>query len=157
MDKKEAAYKFAIENEIKSKNLYALLAKTCKDSEAKKTFHLLESIEKIHEEKLIKAFKQEFKTTELDIEPNLLPAFTLKKKITDPKSIIEYAIDAEISMADIYHEMAVNEEDSELIQLFRSLEKEEKEHKDLLETEMNRIQGTMVWFDDSELNGLMED
>ena len=155
MNRKEA-YVLAIENEIKSKNLYIILAKSCKNEESVKTFHLLESLEKIHEEKLIEAYKKEFNISTTAFDTNMLPKIDIRRNLSDPKSILEYAMDRELAMADQYEYMASECQDAELRDFFLKLEKEEKEHKELLETEMDRIHGTAIWFDQSELTGLME-
>jgi rubrerythrin len=52
--------------------------------------------------------------------------------------------------------MAEGCKDDELKEFFLNLVKEEMYHKELLETEADRIQGTVTWFDESELSGLME-
>lgn len=155
MDRKEA-YIVAIENEIKSKNLYKLLAKSCNDVESVKSFHLLESMEKIHEEKLIEAYKKEFNLSTVSFDTDLLPKIYVRRNLSDPKAILEYAMDREIAMADQYNYMSEDSKDDDLKEFFMNLVKEEQDHKELLETELDRIQGTVIWFDESELTGLME-
>lgn len=155
MNRKEA-YILAIENEIKSKNLYIVLAKSFKNEESIKTFHLLESLEKIHEEKLIEAYKKEFKLSTVSFDTNMLPKIDIRRNLSDPKNILEYAMDRELAMADQYEYMASGCQDEELQEFFLTLVKEEKNHKELLETELDRIHGSLIWFDESELTGLME-
>jgi len=155
MNRKEA-YIMAIENEIKSKNLYTILAKSFKHEESIKTFHLLESLEKIHEEKLIEAFKKEFKISTTAFDTNMLPKIDIRRNLSDPKNILEYAMDRELAMADQYDDMASECQDEELKEFFLNLVKEEKNHKELLEMELDRIHGSAIWFDESELTGLME-
>ena len=155
MNRKEA-YILAIENEIKSKNLYIVLAKSFKNEESIKTFHLLESLEKIHEEKLIEAYKKEFKLSTVSFDTNMLPKIDIRRNLSDPKNILEYAMDRELAMADQYEYMASGCQDEELHEFFLTLVKEEKNHKELLETELDRIHGSLIWFDESELTGLME-
>ncbi|MBW6515978.1 MAG: ferritin family protein [Candidatus Cloacimonetes bacterium] len=155
MNRKEA-YIFAIENEIKSKNLYKILARSFKNEEIVKTFHLLESLEKIHEEKLIEALKKEFNISETAFDTNMPPKIDIRRNLSDPKNILEFAMDRELAMADQYEDMAAGCQDDELRSFFLKLVKEEKDHKELLETEMDRIHGTAIWFDESELTGLME-
>ncbi len=155
MNRKEA-YTLAIENEIKSKNLYKVLSNCFADEESKKTFHLLESLEKIHEEKLIEAYKKEYDVTTVSFDTNMQPKIDIRRNLSDPKSILEYAMDRELAMADQYEYMAEGCKDDELKEFFLNLVKEEMYHKELLETEADRIQGTVTWFDESELSGLME-
>ncbi len=155
MTRKEA-YIYAIENEIKSKNLYMLLAKSFKNEESVKIFHLLESLEKVHEEKLIEAYKKEFQKSSVFFDADLLPKIDIRRNISDPKTILEYAIDRELATADQYEDMAEDSQNEDLKEFFLSLVEEEKNHKEMLETELNRIPGTVMWFDESELNGLME-
>ena len=155
MNRKEA-YIFAIENEIKSKNLYIILAKSVNNEESKKTFHLLQSLEKIHEEKLIEAYKKEFNISTTTFDTNMSPKIDVRRNLSDPKAILEYAIDRELAMADQYDYMAAECKDDELRNFFLNLVKEEQDHKELLATELDRIHGSMIWFDESELTGLME-
>ncbi|MCB5230784.1 MAG: ferritin family protein [Candidatus Cloacimonas sp.] len=155
MDRKEA-YIFAIESEIKSKNLYALLANSCLNEEAKKTFYLLEKMEGIHEEKLIEAYKKEFNLKSVSFDSTMMPKVDIRRNLSDPKAVLDYAVDRELSMADQYEYMAEQSEDPEMKKFFESLYREELDHKELLETELDRIHGTAIWFDESELNGLME-
>ena len=155
MNRKEA-YIMAIENEIKSKNLYIILARSFRHEESIKTFHLLESLEKIHEEKLIEAFKKEFKISTTAFDTNMLPKIDIRRNLSDPNTILEYAMDRELAMADQYDYMASECQDAELKEFFLNLVKEEKNHKELLEMEMDRIHGSAIWFDESELTGLME-
>ncbi len=155
MNRKEA-YVLAIENEIKSKNLYMMLAKSFKNEESIETFHLLQSLEKIHEEKLIAAFKKEFNTSKTTFDTELLPKIDIRRDLSDPKTILEYAMDRELAMADQYEYMAEESVDGDLKEFFLKLVEEENNHKELLENELDRIQGTAIWFDPSELTGLME-
>jgi len=154
---RQDAYVYAVENEIKSVNLYTVLAKTFSDEDLIKTFNHLASLETIHKDKLIKTYKREFDNQPLIYDEDAMPRINVKRDLTDPANIIEYAIDREITMADQYEFMSKESDKDEIKSFFSSLAEEEKNHRDLLETELNRIQGLMVWFDNSELNGLMED
>jgi len=155
MTRKEA-YVFAIENEIKAANLYRMLEKSFNDEDLGKTFNHLASLEDIHKEKLIKAFEKEFAGEKLTYKENVLPVIHNKRDLNDPVRILEYAVDRENATSDQYESMAKESDDDEIKSFFHGLAREEKEHKELLETEINRIQGTMIWFDSSELNGLVE-
>jgi len=156
MERREA-YKIALENEIKSINLYKILSKSFNDQDIIDTFNSLASLELIHKEKLIQACKKEFGHIPFNYNDNDVPKIDIRRNLSDAKSILEYAIDREIAMADQYKIMAEESEDEMNKKFFLDLVQEEIDHKDLLETELNRIQGSMIWFDDSELNGLMED
>jgi rubrerythrin len=155
MEKKEA-YIFAIENEIKSKNFYAMLARSCKNEESKKTFYMLEKLEAIHEEKLIDAYKKECQVSSPVFDREMMPKIDIRRNLSEPKAVLEYAIDRELSMADQYAYMSETAEDQDMKKFFDSLYKEELDHKELLENELDRIHGIAIWFDESELNGLME-
>lgn len=155
MDRKEA-YIYAMENEIKSANLYKVLANSFEDEELIKTFNSLASFESIHQDKIRDYFAKEFGEVPFTYNKSALPKIDIRHDLSDPKKILEYAIYREIAMADQYEFMADESKDEHIKTFFKTLVMEENDHKEMLEDELNRIQGLMIWFDPSELNGLME-
>jgi rubrerythrin len=153
--KRIEAYVLAIENEIKSTNLYNALKKSFKDESLKKTFHTLGAYEDIHREKLVSAFRREFPKEKLIYDKNVMPKINIKRDLSDPRHIFEYAIDREIAMADQYEDMAEDCTDEDIRAFFLALVAEEKQHQEMLEMELNRLHGTAIWFDSSELDGFM--
>ncbi len=150
-------FNLAIQNEIMSQNLYSALAKSfASNPDISKVLAGLVPLEKIHEEKLRKAFQKEFPgvTPEVDIK---LSHLIKPEDIDDPLAALDFAISREIVAAEIYAKMAASSTDSELMEFLRGLSAEEENHRVLLETEILRIDNLMTWFDPSELNGLVED
>jgi rubrerythrin len=155
MNRKEA-YQMAIQNEILSQNLYEALAKGFKNPDSSSLFIELITLENIHEDKLRIAFHQEFPLGEICIDADLLP-FLKIGDIKEPHQILEFAIAREQAAHDAYQDLAENTADADLQKMLRQLAAEEEGHKELLLTEMQRIQGAVIWYDPSELNGLVED
>ena len=155
MDRKDA-YIFAIENELKSSKLYKILEASFKDEALISTFHTLASFESVHFEKLVEAFRKEYPDCVLRYDHNVKPKIKIERDLSDPRQIFEYAIDREIAMADQYEEMAEGAKESELKAFFLELAGEERNHREMIEMEFNRLHGSAIWFDSSELNGLME-
>jgi len=155
MDKKQA-YVQAIENEIRSQNLYKFMAEHCEDKEKNIFFNLI-PMEKMHEEKMRSFFQREFPGETLKISADLLPK-TQKKidEMKDPKSIFDFAIEREKMAQEAYMDLALNCDDEEMKTFFKQMAEEEKNHADILFTEIEKLENTMIWFDESELNGLME-
>mgnify|MGYP003789717295 CR=1 FL=1 len=155
MDKKQA-YIQAIENEIRSQNLYQFMAVHCENKE-KNIFVNLIPMEKMHEEKMRSFFYKEFPGETLNISADLLPK-TQKKidEMKDPKSIFDFAIEREKMAQEAYMDLALNCDDEDMKTFFKQMAEEEKNHADILFTEIEKLENTMIWFDESELNGLME-
>jgi len=155
MERKDAII-YAIHNEIKSENSYNTLAKVFEDRESKEVFSHLSKIEAIHKDKLIKLFKKEFPEAALDIDRNATFKIPRQEGLKDPVVALQYAIGKEQSAGEGYQKLAELSKDAETTKLFLMLAADEKNHEDLLETEIARLTGSMMWFDVSELGGLME-
>ena len=155
MNRKEA-YLLAIQNEVLSQNLYEALAKGFKNPDTSSLFVELITLEAIHEDKLKIAFHQEFPEEQLNVDPDLLP-FLHIGDINEPKQVLEFAIAREQAAHDAYQDLANSSDDTDLHKLFLQLSADEEGHKELLLTEVQRIQGAVTWYDPSELNGLFED
>lgn len=150
-------FNLAIQNEIMSQNLYAALARSfARNPAISQTFAGLVPLEKIHEDKLRKAFQKEFRGDKPEVDTRL--SHLIKPEdISDPQKALEFAISRELIAAEIYLKMAASATDDELITFLRDLAAEEEGHKTVLETEILRMDNLMTWFDPSELNGLLED
>lgn len=155
MNRKEA-YIIAVENEIRAINLYSILAKSFQDEDLVGVFKSLSQLEKGHQEKIEESYRKEFGDTPFDYNKEALPRFEVKDDLSDPRQVLRYAITKEEDMKENYQKMAAESQQDEIKSFFHDLAAEEQNHKELLEAELNRIEGTMVWFDASELNGLME-
>jgi rubrerythrin len=155
MTRKEALL-FAIENEVKSQNLYRALANAFKDEQSRAMFQNLVPLEKVHEEKLIALYKAENPDEALNINYALIPTPVDGESLDDPQGALKFAIKREHIAREGYLTFAQNAEDGELKQLFEELAAEEANHAELLNDEINRIHGSMIWFDPSELDGFME-
>lgn len=155
MNKKEA-YIQAIENEIRSQNLYKFMAQHCKDTE-KNLFLNLVPLEKIHEEKMRSLFSKEFPNETLELSAELLPKTKANiENMRDPKAVFDFAIEREKLAQDAYKMLAEQCQDDQMRQLFLEMAEEEAKHADLLFSEIEKLVNSMIWFDESELNGLME-
>lgn len=154
MDRKET-FRIAIQSEIHSQNLYLVLAKSFRNSETSAMFQLMIPMEKLHEEKLTTIFESECPGETLDLDPNLIPDID-PGLINDPKSVLEFAISRELTAHAIYIDLAAGTGDPDLKKLLLKFADEELNHKTVLETEIQRLQGMIQWYDPSELNGMME-
>lgn len=155
IDRKEA-YRMAIANEIKSQNLYNLMSKGFKNRpETAVIFNRLVTMEKMHEEKLREAFHNEYPKEGLEFDGNMQFKATADD-IEDPKKVLEFAISREETAGAAYREMADESSDVALKELLTKMASEEEYHKTILETEINMMQGLLIWFDPSELSGLVE-
>jgi rubrerythrin len=119
-------------------------------------FRNLVPIEKVHEEKLIALYRQENPDEKLIIDYALIPTPVDGESLDDPQGALEFAIKRENIAREGYRTFAANAEDGEMKQLFEELAAEEAKHAELLNDEINRIHGSMLWFDPSELDGFME-
>jgi len=155
MERKETI-RLAIQAEIKSQNLYKALAKSFTNPETSTLFQQLVPMEVLHEEKLRLIYAKEFPDSTLELDENLTP--DLKGiKIREAKNVLEYAISREEIAHDIYLALADDTNDAELKNLLYQFAQEELDHKTILFTEIQRLQGMMQWYDPSELNGFVED
>lgn len=155
MNKKDA-YIQAIENEIRSQNLYKFMAQHCKDTE-KNLFLNLVSMEKIHEDKMRALFAKEYPNETLELSAELLPKTKANiESMRDPKAVFDFAIEREKLAQDAYKALAEQCQDDQMKQLFLEMSEEESKHAELLFTEIEKLVNSMIWFDESELNGLME-
>jgi rubrerythrin len=87
---------------------------------------------------------------ELDVD---LRSINLK----DPKEVLDFAITREELAQSIYLDLAESSDDEDLKALFGRFAEEEDQHKTILLTEIQRIQGALEWYDPSELGGMMEE
>lgn len=150
------AYLFAIHNEIKSQNLYSLLAIAFEDTDAKARFQGLEKMERVHEEKVTELFHRRFPGVELKVDREVLPRLRESEQLDDPRHVLEFAISREVEARDGYRDLVEQEDNPEIREIFQQLSAEEENHIVLLEDEIHRLQGSLLWFDESELGGLME-
>ncbi|HPR18830.1 MAG TPA: ferritin family protein [Candidatus Cloacimonadota bacterium] len=157
MKEKKDIYQLVIQEEIKAQNLYSALAKASPNEEIKGIFINLIRMEKNHEEMICELFYSEFPRIELKIDRQLTPDFSGDKNLRNPDKILKYAISKEESAAQTYLELAAQAETNEHKKIFEQFALEEKGHKNILENEILRLGGLLIWFDESELNGLMED
>jgi rubrerythrin len=157
MISRKEAYIIAIQYEIKSQNLYKSLAKSFKQENASKTIQSLVPLEEIHEEKLRSAYEKEFKGESVNVDRSKIVGDIPAQMINDPKSILEFAIGREDLAHDAYIRLAEGCVDPNIRILFEKFAEEESYHKTILQTEIQRIQGLLSWYDPSELNGLVEE
>ncbi|MDN5354037.1 MAG: hypothetical protein PWQ09_793 [Candidatus Cloacimonadota bacterium] len=150
------AIQYAIQNEIKSQNLYKKMAKAFRQSDSGETFKNLVPLEKIHEEKLRKLFHKEYPYSKLQVDSTMLPHLDSNNKIDEPRAAILFAQQREDTAKEGYLELANSSKDPKVKELFNHLAKEEADHHALLQNMLDKMEGTMMWFDESELDGLME-
>lgn len=149
-------YNYAIEQEVKIRNLYLLLEKSFKSEDLQNIFKRLAVIEKGHADKLSKMFKEKFPGESLNVNPDELPAYSNKHDLSDAKSVFLFAIEEEQKAQKKYQELAELETDSNIKEFLRALAEEESKHADLLEKEIEKMEGILIWYDETELNGLFE-
>jgi rubrerythrin len=147
----------AIESEVETQNLYAMLAKAFNKAPSKQTFINLIPLENMHEQKIRQQFGKEFPDEKLTISPDKLPKLAIEERLEEPDQALKFAIAQEERAYYRYKHLAENSDDEDTKKLLLNLAEEESNHKDLLQDELNQLHGTMIWFDSSELNGLFED
>lgn len=157
MESRKEAYLLAIQYEIKSQNLYKSLAKSFSKENIRMTFMNLVPLEEIHEEKLRAAYAREFPGESINIDSSKIVGDIPARTIDDPKTIIEFAIDREQLAHDAYIRLALGCIEPSMRTLFEQFAEEENNHKIILQTEIQRIEGLISWYDPSELSGLVED
>lgn len=151
----QESYKVVITAEIRAQKMYAALAKSFGNSETSSVFTELVMLEKNHEDKVRKLYAEMFPGQTLDlgeIKENELKSVNL----SDPKEVLEFAITREELAHNNYSSLAEQATDPAAKELLLQFAQEESKHKNLLLTEIQRLQGALSWFDPSELNGLME-
>ncbi len=152
----QETYKMVISAEIRAQKLYEALAKSFGKPETKAVFTELVVLEKNHETKVREIYAELFPGEDLTVrveEPIELQGLNLG----DPKAVLDFAIQREDLAAMIYLSLADQTHSFEIKKLLNKFAAEEENHKIVLQTEIDRLQGTLEWFDPSELNGLMED
>lgn len=152
---RQEAFRIAIEAEIRSQNLYKALAKSFRNPESEQAFNLLLSFEEIHEAKMRELFAQEYPHLKLKLMDNLDMELE-GVKLEDPKAVLEFAISREELAQNIYLKLAELTSEGNAKSLLLQFAKEEAQHKEVLFTELERIQGLVTWYDPSELDGFME-
>ena len=152
---RKRTYHVVIEAEIRSQLLYKSMAMSFRSPETSAIFQELMVLEKNHEEKMREAYAKEFPGEKV---PAFSPQIPEIKDITltDPIEVLEFATGREDMAAEIYRNMAAETEDAEIKALLLTFAAEEEQHKQVILAEKQRIQGAMIWFDPSELNGLLE-
>lgn len=153
---KQEMYQMVIEAEIRAQMLYWSLSRAFQNPETSATFQHLVSLEVMHEEYMRKLFAQEFEGQEPVVRQQ--KEVELKGvKLTDPLEVLRFAQTREDLARDAYLEIADYTEDPELKGVMNKFAIQEEDHKQLIQAEIDRLQGTMIWFDPAELSGLMED
>lgn len=153
---RQESYRIVIEAEIRSQNLYKALAKSFRNDETKAVFNELVLLEENHEHKVREAFAVEFPREELHLMDELdleLSGVNLQ----EPQEVLDFAISREELAEGIYKKMAEQTLDPEIKDLLLQFAAEEEDHKTLLLTEIQRLHGALLWYDPSELTGLMEE
>lgn len=155
MDRKEA-YHIAIRAEIRSQILYRALSNSFRNADTKSVFKGLINMEEGHEIKVRDAFQKEFPGEEIKVEGNFdSKSPDLDHK--DPQSVLEYAISREEVAQENYIRLAQNSKDYSLKEMFLHFAAEENGHITLLLALIDQLNGAQIWYDPSELDGLMED
>lgn len=155
MDRQEL-YRLALTAEIRSQNLYGALAKSFRNQETSSFFNELVHLEKAHEDKIRKAMDHELPGMVFIVDAAINQDFA-GMDFSDPMKVLDFALGREDLAHNLYMDFASQTADLNLKAMLLRLAEEEDEHKTLLLTEMQRIQGALQWYDPSELNGLMED
>ncbi len=153
--KRQEAFRIAIEAEIRSQNLYKALARSFRNPESAQVFNQLVQYEENHEAKMRELFAGEFPGSTLQLMDNLDMEMR-GVKLEDPKEVLEFAISREELAQNIYLKLAEQTPDGPTKALLKNFAEEEANHKEMLFTELERIQGLVQWYDPSELDGFME-
>jgi rubrerythrin len=133
-----------------------MMAAAFRKSDSGETFKNLQPLEKIHEEKLTELYHKEFPYNNLQIDRNLLPKVETNEQLNEPRAAILFAQQREDNAKEGYLELARTSADSKVKELFENLAAEEEDHHQLLQNILDQMEGTMMWYDESELDGLME-
>lgn len=150
------SYKMVISAEIRAQKMYQALAKSFGNEETSHIYTELVMLEKNHESKMRQAFAEQFPGQELNL-PSEPVNELIGIDLSDPKAVLEFAISREELAENIYKSLAETCPQAELKQQLLQFAHEEDEHKSILLAEIQRLQGAHIWYDPSELSGLMED
>jgi len=153
--KRQEAFRIAIEAEIRSQNLYKALARSFRNPESAQVFNQLVQYEENHEAKMREILAEEFPGSKLHLMDNLDMEMQ-GVKLEDPRAVLEFAISREELAQNIYLKLAEQTPDGSTKALLKNFAEEEANHKEVLFTELERIQGLVQWYDPSELDGFME-
>ncbi len=145
----------AMGNEIKATKFYQKLADLSTRQDMKSTFERLAQFEHGHFEKLKTIYFNEFpEFTIMNFEDN--EEFKGRTDFHDPADVIRYGMEVEADMQKSYRELAEMYKAQEQEITFLELAREESYHEEILEGELQKLQGVYTWFDLSELNGKMD-
>lgn len=149
-------YRIAISAELASQKLYTALARSFQNPETAAFFTELVTLEKTHEEKLRRAFEDEYPGRKLG-QVEAMKHQLDDLDFSDPQALLDYAISREDAARDHYLAFAAETQDGQMKQMLLRFAEEEEGHKTLLQTETQRLLGALQWFDPSELAGFMDD
>jgi rubrerythrin len=135
---------------------YQKLADSTKNEDMKSVFERLARFEHMHEEKIKDIYLSEFPEMTV-MNFNDREEFKGKTQFHDVGEVLSYGMEVEKNMEESYIKLAEMYAGEENEVIFKELAKEESYHTEILEEELQRIQGIHTWFDMSELNGMMED
>jgi len=149
------SYKMVISAEIHAQKLYEALGRSFGKPETKAVFTELMMLEKTHETKVREIYTKLFPQEELKLQA--VEAIELQGlDLSDPKAVLEFAVQREELAEKFYRKIAERTNNPDIRQMLLQYANEEENHKTVLLTEIQRLQGAMEWFDASELSGLME-
>ncbi|MBN2134571.1 MAG: ferritin-like domain-containing protein [Acidobacteria bacterium] len=166
MMKIEEAIKTAIEYEIKVRDVYEEAVNKTDDETGKRIFSIMAKEENYHVEYLRKKLKdweedgvirpEKLKTaipSEEKINSDIanLEAKMQEKDYSDELLMLHKALEMEDKTMSFY-EKVVGELDGEHKQLFANFLKIEKNHKAIVQAEIDQIEGAGFWFDFQEFN-----
>ena len=154
MDKKRA-YEAAIEAEIRAQNLYRALMKSFNNPQSEQIYNQLIIFEEFHEDQLRELFAKDFPGEKPQVNENIAPRLD-GIKLEDPKAVLEFAITEEERAHEVYSNLADQCEDEATKEILLELAREEERHKEVLYTEVERLEGILQWYDPSELAGYMD-
>ncbi|HPN41028.1 MAG TPA: ferritin family protein [Candidatus Cloacimonadota bacterium] len=154
MNRKET-YLLALEAEVRSQKLYHALAVSFRRPETSVVFQQLVKMEKNHEDKVRAAYLNEFPGADPVVDPQ--PGEYRHLNLKDPAAVLEYAMGREDVARDHYLILAEDTDEPGLKEMLLLFAREEEQHKEVLLTQLQDMQGALQWFDPSELAGLMED
>jgi rubrerythrin len=156
MNERIDAYCIAVKNEQIAQKLYELLAKAGHNTDSKNVFERLMIMESRHEEKVKAMFKKEFPDAQMNCSQVDFSRIHSEENFEDGLAALQFAISNEEKAFQHYTKLAEQSENEEVKTFFWELAEEEQNHKKFLEDEIARLNGTLTWYDESELNGIME-
>jgi rubrerythrin len=146
----------ALGNEIMAARFYQKLADSSRNSEMRSVFERLARFEHMHEEKIKNIYLNEFpEMTVMNFKDR--EEFRGRTHFEDPADVLHYSMEVEENMQESYLKLADMYTGEEHEKTFKTLAAEEAYHEEVLRGELQKLQGIYVWFDMSELNGMMED